>query len=88
MGSCIGKNRGRELKEEEKQVTISQEEFEIKINHYKSLNREFASNRNKELTNVSLIVSDLTNQNRFLMEYVAFEIERREKFQNLYGVIV
>ena len=67
---------------------MSQEEFDTKLNHYKFLNREFASNRNKELTNVSLIVSDLTNQNRFFTEYLSFEIERRGKFQNIHGVIV
>ena len=89
MGSCIGKNHKSELKkDEEEQVTMSVKDFETKIGHYKSLNREYAANRNKELTNASIIVADLTNQNRFLMDYVLLEIERRERFQNLYGVIV
>ena len=73
----------RGLEEEDKQVTVSQEKFEIKLKNYKFFNRKFASNRNRELINAGLIVSD-----QCLIVYLSFEVERREKFQNLYSIIV
>ena len=59
---------------------MSQEKLEIKLKYYKFFNRKFASNRNRKLINAGLIV--------YLIEYLSFEVERREKFQNLYSIIV
>jgi mRNA-degrading endonuclease HigB of HigAB toxin-antitoxin module len=91
MGSCISKKSRREMEEKEEQEEqriMSQVNFETKLYHYQALNRQLASTRNNELVNSNQLVTDLTNQNQYLVEYLGYEIEKRETLQNLFPILI
>ena len=76
------------MNEEEEQRFMSQVDFETKLYHYQSMNRQLATTRNKELVNANLLVAELKNQNRYLVEYVLYEKTEREKLQNMFPILV
>ena len=85
MGSCIGKKTQEGNKVELKQRKVN---CEAKMMQYRSLNRELAAARNKELLASCQIIEDLKNQNFLLVGHLKYEIAEKERLYNVRGIIV
>ena len=62
--------------------------LETKLKNYQILNAELSDARNKELLAANLIIEELRNQNRKLLDSLRKEIEEKEMVKKLIPIIV
>ena len=88
MGSCLGKISHHQYFLLGKQVKKPDPSLEAKLKNYQILNTELSAARNKELLAANLIIEELKNQNRELIDSLRKEIEEKEMYKNLIPIIV
>ena len=72
----------------QKQAKKLQPSLETKLKNYQILNAELSDARNKELLAANLIIEELRNQNRKLLDSLKKEIEEKEMVKKLIPIIV